>query len=394
MTRGRNFRKAARVMMVMFLLGALVATLYVGVLAGVSKKNMDEADIWQKEHLANLRKMYAEKSFVPVDWQKYASFDLQAALDGGVKYNEVQFLATHNSYKAKPGKELYFLKPITAFQYKYYFDTLTNQLNSGIFSFELDFYPTKGGFICAHKTFGDTATYCYDFSLAIEELKLWSDNNPGHLPVTIMIEAKGWDFYNKDAVSFDGAAMKRLDKMLSDIMEDKLFAPSDMLEGYTSLAASAKEGGWPDLKDMKDKFVFMLTVEAAYSYIEQNPDLSGAAMFPLVETGLTGEKEKYAEYRAFAIVDNVFTDTLKTRGLDSRKGKENVYEYNPQIKEALDGNCFIRVRLDTYGYYDPDAVAPTVLSGGNILSTDYPENLSTSHSDYKVKLNGYTVFLR
>ena len=35
--------------------------------------------------------------YTPCDESKFASFDIEDAIAKGVKYNEVQFLATHNS---------------------------------------------------------------------------------------------------------------------------------------------------------------------------------------------------------------------------------------------------------------------------------------------------------
>ena len=48
----------------------------------------------------------------------------------------------------------------------------------------------KKEFKVTHNSFVDNASSAYDFSKALKELKMWSDNNPGHIPVYIIIEPK------------------------------------------------------------------------------------------------------------------------------------------------------------------------------------------------------------
>ena len=94
----------------------------------------------QRKHLIHLREFYRSEEFIAVDETTFVSFDRN---DPTILFNEIQMLATHNSYK-KMGSGLgkFFIGLGDSFEeanaLKYSYDTLTSQLNVGIRSFELD----------------------------------------------------------------------------------------------------------------------------------------------------------------------------------------------------------------------------------------------------------------
>jgi hypothetical protein len=186
-------------LIVVFSIGVILSAWAIGIVAG-SKVKLLEYERWQADHLEELRPRLLW-NFAQRDFSGYCDFDLYQAYLDGVKYNDVQFLATHNSYKGKPGPLMYASELLNYTKYGYYFDPLYEQLEKGIFSLELDIYPTETGFLCMHKTYGDIATTGYNMALALEEIAIWSSCNVGHLPITIMIEPKGWVLRNKDSMN-------------------------------------------------------------------------------------------------------------------------------------------------------------------------------------------------
>ena len=141
-------------------------------------------------------------NYTPCDEQEFADFDLQEAYADGVKLNEVAFLGTHNSYQLLatfPRRAYDKLCQIIPTGKKgdkldFEMDTLTVQLENGVRSLEIDIETVDDGksvsFIVTHDPILDNVSSCYDFAKALEEIKLWSDNNPNHLPITILIEPK------------------------------------------------------------------------------------------------------------------------------------------------------------------------------------------------------------
>ena len=96
-----------------------------------------------KDSIEALEKAYANGEIAPVDRNAFFDGDLQAELDAGLKFNELRYTATHNSYQTESvdvlkqiyGKlsELTFgLVPVTMADFVS--PTLTDQLNSGIYS--------------------------------------------------------------------------------------------------------------------------------------------------------------------------------------------------------------------------------------------------------------------
>ena len=61
-------------------------------------KNKADNIAYQQAHMQYLReKFYVD--YQPKGEQTFCNFDLEEALNSGVKYNEMAFLATHNSYQ-------------------------------------------------------------------------------------------------------------------------------------------------------------------------------------------------------------------------------------------------------------------------------------------------------
>ncbi|MDV6277918.1 Ca2+-dependent phosphoinositide-specific phospholipase C [Rhodococcus erythropolis] len=160
-----------------------------------------------------------------------AAADSPYPLDKTLRMNQIQTMATHNSYK--PGLIPQGLPPsmanlfpgATIEQVQAGLDhghkTLTEQINNlGVRSVELDVHAdTEGGLYTEtprlaevgaptrmddpawanpglkvfHVAQFDQRTTCVQFVQCLGELKQWSDQNPNHLPFMVLVEFKDTD---------------------------------------------------------------------------------------------------------------------------------------------------------------------------------------------------------
>ena len=60
----------------------------------------------QKSRIAALEQAYENGEIAPADQNVFFDGDLQAELEGGIKFNELRYMATHNSYQTESVDEL------------------------------------------------------------------------------------------------------------------------------------------------------------------------------------------------------------------------------------------------------------------------------------------------
>lgn len=328
----------------------------------------------QIERITALEQAYKNGEIAPVDQSKFFDGDLQAELSGGIKFNELRYTATHNSYQTESVDELKQLYGklseltfglVAGNTADFISPTLTEQLNSGIYSFELDIEVLdRNGdisFTCMHAPQIQMTTSCYDFALAMKEISLWSDNNPDHLPITIIVEPKDvfLPMENMKALNVDYA--KALDETLKSTLGDKLFTPADMLRDYESFGEMRKADDWCEVKDMLGKvLIIMHDCSATNDYIKLDRSLKTQAMFPMLESS-----ETQKDYASFLIINKPVED----------------YE---NIIWALDNNCIVRTRADNFTEVSEERRAKAFECGAQIISTDYPVKAGLTADDYVV----------
>ena len=175
-----------------------------------------------------------------------------SGIESSVAMNQVQYLGTHNSYKQLLRRDLFEILtsfvPDVARTLDYGHLPLAEQFTSqGIRQIELDvFYDPKGGLYSnrqalvlvgeepasgipalnepglkvLHVQEIDYETSCYTFVACLKEIRNWSNDNPGHLPILVLVEAK-------DAVIDDpldlGFAIHRFDDDLGDVIVKFVF---------------------------------------------------------------------------------------------------------------------------------------------------------------------------
>lgn len=356
---------------------SIVLFLFVGLPDIITQnKSANAENITQQiERIDALSKNYASGNYKKVDESALAGFDVQKAYADGVKFNEVAYIATHNSYQ---------LESVSAYQkiYRdietvsfglfngdaplYCSDTLTEQFNIGVRSIELDIETVVDGdsvsFVCSHSPLLDMTSSCYDFSLALEEIKMWSDANPDHLPITIIIEPKEI-FIPDDGMKFLNIEyLNKFDELLRDVLGDKLITPAEMMGEHVSLKEMREADDWMTLEDAAGGVAVLLhDTIVTDKYIEQDETIKTQAMFPMLRY-----KDRDKSYASFLIANE----------------PEEVAEYSHEL--VYEKNIIVRTMVDTFGSYNEEDRRGALESGVQILSTDYPPKTDMTGVDYYV----------
>lgn len=338
---------------------------------------------YQNERMEILKNdFYAD--YVPCDESEFAAFDIEEAMKNGVKYNELQFVATHNSYQIAATEE--YKKLYHAFSdltlgimdremAEFTMDSLTEQFELGIRSVELDIETVDENgeisFIVTHNPLYDNTTSCYDFEKALEEIALWSEHNPSHLPLTIIIEPKKSVPPVNNMKNFTAEYANVIDGLLREKFADKLMTPADMMGTYSSLKEMRENDGWPTLEKTMGRVIVLLHDSGATSgYIKQDKSMKTQAMFPMLRY-----RDRNKEYASF-IIDNVPETTLSHK------------------KELIDRcNLMVRTRADSFPVFSDERYDKAIDSSAQIVSTDFPFRLNESRY-HEFSFDGYTVKLQ
>jgi hypothetical protein len=317
-----------------------------------------------------------------------------AGLD--VRLNELQVLGTHNSYHVQPEPELLaFLIGIdsAALGLEYTHRPLGEQFEElGIRQIELDVYndPLGGlfaepwglsvlagmpvhlpefdppGIKVIHISDLDWVSTCTFFVECLEAVKAWSDANPEHLPIVILVEAKDEQFLAM-TIPWGPAELDGLDAEIRSVFpEDQILTPDDVRGARATLEEAIRKDGWPTLREARGQVLFALDNGGAVrdAYLEGNPGLEGRVLFVDSRPG--------DDVAAFAKLNDPIGD-------------------QELIRELVKRRFLVRTRADadteqarTGDTTDRDAA---LASGAQFVSTDYPE-LGPFGTDYIVELPG------
>lgn len=337
----------------------------------------------QDEYMTYLEnEFYA--NYTPCDEQQFASFDIAQAIDDGVKFNEVAFLGTHNSYQLPASEEYKKLAEaldVATFSIAssqkadFKMDTLTEQFELGIRSIELDIETIvengEVSFVVSHDPKIDNTSNCYDFEKALTEIKMWSDANPDHLPITVIIEPKKLAAPVGTMKKFTLPYANACDELLRDVLGDTLLTPADMMGDYESFGDMRANDGWLSLGDTMGKVLVLLhDTTVTGDYIKQDSSIRTQAMFPMLR--YADRNESYASF----IIDNTPSDAIRHNA------------------ESIDNcNLIVRTRADSYPSYSESRYEQTLACGSQIISTDYPVNTENRNDHVFTFDGGYTVQL-
>lgn len=336
---------------------------------------------YQNSHLEYLKTEYYTDSYVPCDEQSFAAFDLEKAFDEGVRINEIAVIGTHNSYQqlATPQKRAYenALSVLTfgkkGGKRNFEMDTYTEQLERGVRNIEIDIETVDDGtvsFISTHSPITDNVSSAYDFAKGLEEIALWSDNNPNHIPVYLLIEPK------KDVVSinnmkeFSVEYALELDNVIREALGDRLLTPNTVKGDFESLEEMRMADSWPTLEQAAGKIIVLLhPCDVTEQYIDIDTTLSSQAMFPMLR--FEDIEKPYATF----ILDN--EPDIATQNNSVTVGEKKL---------------MVRTRADNYPKFSQEQYALADSCGSHIISTDYPPR-SVRADEHTYNFDGYTVKL-
>lgn len=341
---------------------AVVTAFFAATFAGVN------ADVKaQRRRLERLRAAYESGDYICADEQKFCDFNLESALQQNIKLIDLQFLATHNSYKKeKTDLEKFYAKFSEGLKSgNYSYEPLTDQLNAGIRSLEYDLFyrEHKDGvsFHSFHIGYADMSSNAFDFAACLEELDLWSRHNPNHLPVTVILELKE----RGGAYPYKTVAKKQLgalDALLKEKISD-LYAPSKALKGYADLNDMRAVEDSPSLKETMGKIIFILhRGSLTEDYVNMDEGFKTQAMFPSAYSW----RDKAVGKQSFVIINNHGVDE---GSIDENGGRKNKYLFRVMIDDETNPNPSL------------NDVLRVVASDATICSTNRPPRLNP--------LNGY-----
>lgn len=350
------------------------------IIAGFSQfdKNIE----YQNNHLHYLETEYYTGSYVPCDEQKFADFDIEKAYEQGVKINEIAVIGTHNSYQllATPQKRAYgkvcnvltFGSEFDDIDFE--MDTYTQQLETGIRNLEIDIETVDDGknisFVVTHKPITDNVSSGYDFVKGLEEIVMWSDNNPNHIPIYLLIEPKADVDSVNNMKDFSLEYALELDSVIRETLGERLLTPELVKGDFDSFAEMREADAWPTLREAAGKIIVLLhPCDVTEQYIDTDSSLSTQVMFPMLR--FEDIEKTYASF----ILDNEPEDAAKNNHIT--------------VDEK---NLMVRTRADNYPDFSDEKYASADICGSHIITTDYPPR-SVREDEHTYDFDGYTMKL-
>ena len=324
-----------------------------------------------------------------------------------LKLNDIQVIGSHNSYKIGIEKPLLnYIVAIDSSKAKsleYEHISIKEQLNLGLRNLELDvFYDPKGGhfsnpkgleivkqsgaipmpydedntleasgFKLFHIQDIDFRSHHLLFKDCLSVMKQWSDENPTHTPIIILMNTKDKALPQlTKPLPFSVKAYQELDAEIRSVFsKDDLIVPDDVRKDFNNLEEAVLKNGWPKLEDCKGKFLFVLDEKEQKNklYINGDNTLKNRVFF-------VNSKEGNPE-AAFRIVNNPITD----------------FEY---IKQLVAKGYMVRTRADAgtkeARTNDYTKFEKAKASGAQVISTDYYKPSTLFKSDFEVKFDDGT----
>ena len=191
-------------------------------------------------------------------------------LDDLLRLNHIQVKGTHNSYHQAP---TFVLHP----SHNYTHPPLDVQLaDYGVRAFELDVHLEGEEIEVYHIFWIDQETSCATFTACLEVMKGWSDDNPGHLPMMVWLEAKE----ATGGQAFEDLGV--LDDVINTVFPpERLLTPDDVRGDHETLRAALESEGWPTLGEVRNRAMFMVLNggSGTEAYTHGGQHLEGRAMF-------------------------------------------------------------------------------------------------------------------
>jgi len=216
-----------------------------------------------------------------------------------LRINDLQLLGTHNSYHVAPdsfaSETIATVAPAEAKAIDCTQRSLTEQLALlGLRHFELDCYlDPDGRLFCdplvlrlaraagrdvpafdpdgvlkapgikiLHSPDFDVRTTAFTLAAAMTEIRAWSDRNPGHVPLFLLLELKSESFSPTRPLPWGQEGFVELHRELEAVWPRcRILTPRDVQGDAATLREAVEGRGWPDLDDHRGKVVFLLDNE-------------------------------------------------------------------------------------------------------------------------------------
>ena len=287
-------------------------------------------------------------------------------LDGKLRTNQVQVLATHNSYHIQQDAPIQ-SSPTTQYTHA----PLDQQLDLGVRGFEIDVVNAPdGSFPVLHTPVVDATSNCTPLAQCLQVIRTWSEAHPGHVPIFVLIEPKNDDVdfvIDPTLRRFDAAGVDRLDKTIRSSLGRQLITP-DSVRGKSKTLRSAVTGrGWPTLARTRGKVLVALNTGGAIrsAFLQGHPSLQGRAMF------VTADEQSPAA----AVIKVDDPDEARIQAL---------------VKQGF----IVRTRADAdlieARNHDTSRRDIALRSGAQIVSTDFEVAVPAIGGDYVVQIPGGT----
>jgi hypothetical protein len=314
--------------------------------------------------------------------------------DDTLRLNEMQVMGTHNSFHRRPNPQFIdaLLTTLPAFapvvaEWDYEQLPLTDGFaDQGVRQIELDVWADPDGSIFSdrksyefaglpadpgipelhepglkvlHIHEVDVESTCWTFVSCLEEVKAWSDANPGHAPLTILVEAKqdvipdilGLGY--APIVPFGATELDGIDTEIRSVFApEDLITPDDVRGSRATLEEAVLTDGWPTLGESRGKVLFALDNGGGVqsTYLSGHPSAQGRVLFP--SGSAPGNPET-----AFIKYNDPIGDFA-------------------EIQSAVAAGYIVRTRADA----NPTQTNPNLFadrdqalaSGAQFVSTDYP----------------------
>lgn len=237
-----------------------------------------------------------------------------------VRFNEIQVLGSHNSCHIQPEQRI--LDVLTLFDEALAISLecthvpLPEQFSfQGVRQIELDVFADPLGGLYADRAaaifFGedpascipeldepgmkvlhvqdiDFETTCLTLVQCLEIVKDWSDANPDHVPITVLIEAKDDPIPDPVELGFvipvpiGPTELDTIDAEIRSVFApEQLITPDDVRGMHATLRDAVLTQGWPTILDSRGKVLFALDNGGSVrdDYLAGHPSLTGRAMF-------------------------------------------------------------------------------------------------------------------
>lgn len=329
--------------------------------------------------------------------------------DRDARINQLQVIGTHNGYHRElPEDEKVVQKrlfPAAPDELYYSHASLPDQLASqSVRNVELDVVPDPQGGLYStplvrtlagkgpltdpawsepgtkvfHVVDLDYGTTCVTLVDCLTEVKQFSDANPSHAPISIMLEFKQSDprlvaAGGVQSPPWDAANLAALDAEIRSVFDPSdLVTPDDVRRPRQTLEQSVLKNGWPTLDRSRGKVMFFMDNEVGTpvndTYLAGHPNLEGRAVFT---NSVPGRQ------------DAAFIKRNDPMGANTA-----------QIQDLVRRGYYVRTRSDvpltTVGSGNTAMRDAALASGAQIVSTDFPSvgMAARYDSDFVAQLPG------